>query len=933
MTDVKPQKQFAENLKNLVPQLLAWVFNLLWLAKIFWQQHEFILPETGLDGYLIAVIFIAGLYFRRYSGFLPAFCLLSYEVHAQSALRIENLHILYIVSWLACTALVYREPARGCSLILYHAALSFDPGSAATMGTGMQVGFSAVPVTIMFIAVFARELWNNRLGFDADSRHFAAIFALGWLAVNHYRGPAADMTSQFIAFTASAVLFYTTFSMASNERERVRQVHAIAAGGVLVITAAILNQALESGSIAEFFSRRAYAGALHANHIASWCLAAIWALIAGSRDFANLHQRRLRFFVALFLVMIVLTGARLIIFIAAAGLILHFLTPRRSQQGTAASVPAAGEAPASRRWLAVGVIAVLALIAGARIFYQFDYLEMARNERIFIWKAALNQISQAPWVGHGILQFAMLPQTIADDAATWIYDWNYPHSHQGILELLLWGGIPLLLAVAWIWLKALRIWQSAGLLIGFLSVSATIFADFTWRTPAMIVMAVFFLLLPVKPAVRSQPAGSFLKMMVLLPLAVVVVWLMQLHTGHLSYDRALAALGKGQETWKTEINRAVAMLPFSSDVRMQRMLWTLSRDGIDDNLLGQLSAFRAGFSSFWPAMFIEARIKELQGDYQAAFELYTVSLKLESADLTGIRHAHATLLARRLNDERFSELLGNTLARGEWGAGILLNHPDDHEFYRKEATMLVGSFDPHNFFRAVKLAKMLKNLARNYIEISPPVWQRFDAMRPPEWLLDEALAARYQASYQTGSPATPTELTAISNELQQHGSACLRTLAWIQFQRGDRAGFAATWQKMLAGFNFRNKNYEELAGQFLFAREALQREAYPEALEMLQKLMMFDGNNPFIAEQAARCHLMMDQREAAVEYLDLARAWSRSARLDPFYREEPRNLLWPQGDQWVFLFEKMFRRHDPIAARYCEAHWKSFAGRLDGLLR
>lgn len=930
MIDAKPQNRLFENLQNLLPQLLAWVFNLLWLAKIFWQQHEFILPDTGLDGYLIAIIFAAGIYFRRYSGFLPAFCLLSYEVHAQAALQIENLQTLYILSWLACTLMVYRQPDRGCSLTLYHAALSFDPGSATTAGVGMQIGFSAVPVTIMFIAVFARELWNNRFGFDADSRHFAAIFALAWLAVNHHQGGGADLTAQFIAFAAASVLFYTTFSMASNERERVRQVLAIAAGGVMVILVAFLNQALEAGNLAEFFSRRAYAGGLHPNHIACWCLAAIWALIAGSRDFAKFYQRRLRFFILLFLAMIVMTGARLIIAIAFGGLMLHFFLLRRkdtyaSSQEKPLEVNVGGNSPAKHRILVAAAVIIIALV-GVRVFYHFDYFDLAGNERFYIWKAAMNLIQQAPWTGHGVLQFAMLPQQIDSAAATWVYDWNYPHTHQGLLELLLWGGIPLLIAFAWAWYKALLVWNAAGLLIGFLSVSATIVADFTWRTPAMVVMAIFFLLLPARPAVKSEKVSNLLKICVLLPLVVVVVWLLQIHTGHLSYNRAISALGKGQGTWKTEINRAVSLLPFSSDIQMQRLLWKLSRESIDDEFSAQLESFRKSFPDFWPAIFIEARYNELKGDASAALNLYAQTLALEPVDLSGIRNARAALLAQELNDPRFTDFLGNALARGEWGPAILLNHPKKADYFKQQAKAFAESFEPSDFFAAVKLAKILKNMAQNNVLGSSISWQRLKKFKLPDWLIDEALAARYQAEFKAGLSINIPD--SVCDELQKHGSACWRTLAWIRLQQGDHEGFAGAYQQMLGKFNFRNKNYEELAGQFLFAQDAIQRKAYPEAIDMLQKLTMFDSSNPFISELMAQSFKATGDREKTEGYVSLARAQAQNARFEPFYREEPRNNLWPQGDQWVFLFEKVFRRHDKLASKYCETNWNSFLARL-----
>ncbi|NCB39658.1 MAG: hypothetical protein EOM80_12920, partial [Erysipelotrichia bacterium] len=907
MNELKKQTLSGEALQNLVPQIIAWIFNLVWLTKIFWQQHSLILTDSIFDGCLLALIFVAGFYKKRYSGFLPAFCMLSYEIHAQSALRVENMQSLYVLSWLVCTLLVYRSPARACSLSVYHASLSFDPGSAATAGIGMQVGFSAVPVTLMFICVFARELWNNRLGFIADSRHFAVMAALAWLLLNHHQGFAADLTGQFVAFTGSVVLLHSTFAMASCERERIRHIHALAAGGTMLIVAAFFNQMLEAGTVLEFFSRRAYAGALHPNHIACWCLATIWAMLAASKDFSNIGKKRLRFFTALFIAMIVLTGARLIIAVAVFGLLaqyLHAFYRSRKSAANGISEPRALSSIFSGYIsMKTLLLAALLLLIGGRIFYQFDWYDLLRNERLCIWRAAVTQIAKAPFAGHGVLAFAMLPQIVDSDMSTWVYDWNYPHTHQGFLELLLWGGVPLLLLFIWSWLQALLVWKHAGFVFGICSVSITILADFSWRTPAMVVLAVYFLLFPARYASKSHKVGAIWKLGVLVPLMIASVPLMSIHIGHLSYDRALSAMLKGQETWKIEINRSVALLPFSLDVQMQRLLWKLSRQGIDEEFKQFMLLFREKFNGFWPARFVEGRYLELTGNYAAAFELYVSSLNLEPVDLSGIRNARSALLAYKLNDERFAALFANALARGDWGVSLLLNHPQYREVFRQKALEFADSFVPQNFFAAVKLAKILKNLAASQIITGDEAWKRLDNFSLPPWLLDEAFAARYMAEYKAKSANADGNLQQndICIKLLKYGSCCLRTLSWIKLEEGDYDGFYDAYRQMLSKFNFRSKNYEELVGQFIFARASIAQNKHDIAVEMLEKLLMFDSGNPFIFELIAQSYFASNNREEALRYVNQAKILAAKASLEPFYREEPRNNLWPQGDQWVFL--------------------------------
>jgi len=134
---------------------------------------------------------------------------------------------------------------------------------------------------------------------------------------------------------------------------------------------------------------------------------------------------------------------------------------------------------------------------------------------------------------------------------------------------------------------------------------------------------------------------------------------------------------------------------------------------------------------------------------------------------------------------------------------------------------------------------------------------------------------------------------------------------------------------MLKSYNFRGKNYEDLAGQYLFARFAAATGEYQQAVGMLDKLSAFDAGSPIISRLQAECHAAMGLPDAAKGYVNLARQQAQFARLDPFFREEPRNLLWPQGDQWIFLFERLFRRYDPEARRYEATRWDEFLTSLE----
>ena len=123
--------------------------------------------------------------------------------------------------------------------------------------------------------------------------------------------------------------------------------------------------------------------------------------------------------------------------------------------------------------------------------------------------------------------------------------------------------------------------------------------------------------------------------------------------------------------------------------------------------------------------------------------------------------------------------------------------------------------------------------------------------------------------------------------------------------------------------------FKLILGQFIFARASIAQNKHDIAVEMLEKLLMFDSGNPFIFELIAQSYFASNNREEALRYVNQAKILAAKASLEPFYREEPRNNLWPQGDQWVFLFEKVFRRYDPEAKEYCEQEWHDFLARLE----
>lgn len=939
-------------LTSFIPRAAAWVFLIVWAKLIFSENHSMLLPESGLDLAIILIIIAAGLYRKKYSGFLPAFALVSYEVHCQAAMRVENFQIFYVVSWLLCTYYIYKEPDRAASLVIYHAGISFDPGSAVTMGVGMQAGISAAPVTVMFLLFYSRELLHDRISFTADSRHFLAVGALAWLAVNHYQGIAADLTSQFVAFSASTLLFFATCSVAAEPRQQQRIIDTIAFSGILVIGAALTNQALESATLGEFFSRRAWAGSLHPNHLATWCLAAVWVTIAGIRNNPTVHYNRRLLLIAAYLLYMVISGARIVLAIAAVSLALHLVISHILGQKPAAKTGAKPDAETKKTRITLIPAALAAIVLGVVIFrlgYKFDFAEFSRNERLVVWKTAAGLITQAPFSGHGVLQFALLPQRTDSDAALWVYDWNYPHTHQGLLELLLWGGIPLLLLCLVSWWRAFKGWQTAGMLIGFLAVSATLLADFTWRTPAMVILVFFYLLFPRQEIAEKPKIGSSIKKLLAVGCLAVMIWLMQLHIGFIYFNRALKSLSEGSGTWKSEIAVASWCLPFSVDARMQELLWTLSREGTGEEFSRLLAEVRRKFPSFWPPVFVEARRCELAGDLHTALALYESTLAFENVDLTGIRNARAALVADRLQDSRFAGFFEEAMARGEWGAAMLLNHPDRAARYRQLALDNLVNRTPGSFWEALRLARIFQNLARNSVLADVELVQKLQGFDLPEWLLDEVFAslARAQAERiaekyaeadlsHTGrlkprllSVSDRSEIDLLAENLRQNGPASLRTLAWIRLEQADPGAFIAAYDQMLKSYNFRGKNYEDLAGQYLFARFAAATGEHQQAVGMLDKLCAFDAGSPIISRLQAECHVAMGLPDAARDYVNLARQQVQFARLDPFFRDEPRNLLWPQGDQWIFLFERLFRRHDPEARRYEADHWQKFLLNLE----
>ncbi len=186
------------------------------------------------------------------------------------------------------------------------------------------------------------------------------------------------------------------------------------------------------------------------------------------------------------------------------GLFIRRLLPRRWLGGLAAG------------GLAIALVALL--VVGQGLIARLSPETFAQDERVAIWRVAMDMIRDAPWTGHGLNTFADLFPMYRTEAI----QHSYIRAHSTYLELAVEWGIPA--AVLWftgLFLIGVQLVRGAATrqqhaIFPLLALAALVQAgahaalDFSFQTPANAVTLAVLLGLGLAQSYRSgEQAGRF----------------------------------------------------------------------------------------------------------------------------------------------------------------------------------------------------------------------------------------------------------------------------------------------------------------------------------------------------------------------------------------------------------------------------------------
>jgi O-antigen ligase len=886
--------------------LLAGIF-ILWFFNFDDSLRPALIASANIDMVMLAILMLVFIAKNGLSGIHLLTICTSYNIHSISAGFVEGYEILYIFSWLTNACLLIVRPELISFSIIYHLGLSFEPSMTRTTGLGMQMGFYCSNQTILLLAACIDTILKNGLKACFDGRHLLVIFAGLFLLNQHSFSVQAGFTSEVVLFFATLILFLST-TKKDNEKEEYLWI-AFIAGSAIVFLAAVLNLLIISEGISELLRRRAMAANIHPNRLATFALASIW-LFNWCKSLKPSFSTLLVYIINLaLLLLIILTGARIILALTLFSFALYYFFNKKVQIGLKVKV------------LATAVFAISFL----RIFLHFRWTELVKNERLTIWYSGWQNFLNAIWTGHGAMSFAYLPQYYQPESTFWLYDWNYPHVHQLFLELLNWGGVPLLAAFVYVWIKAFLSNKNLEFRTGLFCLTLSGFLDFAWGTASMLTVAALFLFKTSQDkSGKLQPKGftSPLKFVSVTLLGLAMLATLRLEMGRFFLAAAQSDFYRQGQNWKKYINSACQILKNDPAPAMHSILWHHTTGTPAEKLMVKSKNLTLSFPQYYAVWFLHGRLLELNHNFAEANNCFARSLTLEPRDLTGIRNARYLLTKLKTSQQQLnSEEILPLLKRGHFGLPMLLFHPLYGETFTKKARQAVKIAladatqpDIDKFF-------LLANMAEWGIL---PDLEAIDSLLEtdlPAWAQDELRAARLQAS-----GATQQELV---NLLQNNpGPALARQIAALFLEKEMAEKAIEAYRQHRKAYNMRNKNYEDLAAQFIAARAYYRAGHYGEAFFELERIGAYDQMNPFVAELRAKVHAARQQKEPAQYWLNLAMKLVNNARGLPFYKESANDFTWPEGDHWTLVSEKTMRAHDRETFSYCAAKWQSFRQRL-----
>ncbi|MEW6711201.1 MAG: O-antigen ligase family protein [Candidatus Riflebacteria bacterium] len=898
---------------------LTWLNDILFLlltgiASLWFSGNDALLHSHGQD-YVVMAVSATGFLLRKKNFSLNLLIMaLSYAMHNYSSIAVGTFPEFYQASWLAICVFLLAYPEKSQLAIAYHLGLNFETSLTRTTGLGMQSSFHSANAIILLVAMVLHRLMHQEIVFRVDLRHIIALFSLIFLQTVHFVFHRASFTLELTALFGALTMFWMT----SDARQRHQLIAATAFSGLLTVLISIGNVAILAESPGEIIRRRAWAAGAHPNKLATWafaCQLLLWLI----EDPLNRRIRTaMRVFTAFLWIAIILSGARLILAIAILSHVLWF--GRKLFQDR-------------RTWLPSITLLILSL---ARFLQKFNWAELLKNERLMIWYSAVQNLISAPFTGFGAYPMSFLPQGFPEGSAFWIYDWNYPHAHQMLLELMLWGGVPLLLAGLAIIFLCLRCHKSPGYRFALFFMLATGLLDFAWGSPAMLSIATFMLFFPFQPLERGSRPLQVARILVLPAFLAAFAGLFAWQAKVQMFDKGTEFFAKGIQGWIGITEKASAGLPepFPA-MHLQTRLVAAGVPGRE--ILARGEALINKFPEYYAIWFLQGRILELHGEAAKAADCYARSLELEPRDLTGVRSARLMLCKLGMGEsfQQNETLLLQILKRGVWGRALILNHPSHFNRLKIFAPELINNYLLNSAGHLIDKLFLIKNAAEWGIKVDLKLVAEFSdrCKEFPGWLQDELHSAILKIQFQE---KFSREILVKKLETAMGPSTC-RTIALIAIESGYPDMAIAAYSRHRELYNFRGKNYEDLQMQFFAARAFIKLNRLDEARNELDRIAAFDYVNPFIFELLGEIELLRNNREKAEYFWSKASRFALNSRNLPYFNHGPNDDNWPEGDHWSLMIEKTIRVRDPQAKTYCEAEWQAYQAslktRIEGLFR
>ncbi|MBF0408738.1 MAG: O-antigen ligase family protein [Candidatus Riflebacteria bacterium] len=967
---------------NLVKALLTAVL-IIWLYIFEADSNHSILFLPLAD--IILIIFttyLAGKNGVSYSESLFA-CALSRRIHIEAMLRIDAMPEIISLSWLLWCfiwGLSNNNKVRSL-LILYHAGLTFDAGNARSIGAGMTPGWECWNLNMLFIFGFMRDptlshvkaeeivnkefpaerstllvngpsygnakdmttrseselsCENVQKGLQEATCHYSLesrsssgnfisgiFFAVGIILFSlHGFGSNAYFTCALIATLLSFILFLkTSFRQGVTYNDCLV---AFSLGSVGICISALYSGYADSETFEIFLRKRIFAGGIHPNALAFQSMTLIFALVSwkDSEILPEVFRRVFKYLsIAVFLIVLLGSGGRITWIITIFSLVMIFF----KSSGTTVDLKF--------------VSAFLVMLIGVGLWKfsleTFGY-EIFRNERFFIWKAALDNIFNAPLSGYGFLSFATLPQSIAGNAIFHVQDWNYPHSHNAYSELLLTGGLPLVFCFIFFirkWWKKNSDYSNS--IIG-ISILISAFFDFPFFYPSILMITVFhfssaFLTESFAPVANQLPSRNenktlrksrFIFMMLLSFAALLFQILPAFST--LLFEKSISSLKSGAPAWYNSICRASAIAPARIDLHLQRNLWELSTQAGTLNLNDfreRIIKLQKTWKNFFLLDYILGRIYYISGDYQKAKEHFKRSLELEPRDMKGIRWAFLALSRMYLKEDPIEDA-SNAIIRSDWGSSIILDHP----VFGKSVISI--------------LAQKLRNQKdfKDFYYFALPLIERKEFFRFDEQNAlsqkdisaeDMKYLSRIQMYHQGKYVELMSDLTAAaSSSMSILDVRNLHLLMKTSEKTDNREIFEAAASETEKKWIYRSKYSEDILSGFLKTRYYFRINLYDKAEELLLRQLAIDSANPWMLELYGDICAASGKTDTAVSSWNYSLKRIRSARLDPFFADGARSVLGSMGDQWVVLYEHAFRAICKDSVNYHSEKWAEMQKRI-----